>query len=165
MTTMSTTATASTQLETEYLVTLHTPMSSVPPHAIDDGLTIYHAGEGGWAKGPKLAGAIIQPTADWLLALPNGSLRVDARMTIRTDDDALIHAAYGGVISVTRENLERMAGGGLLTAQDMYFMIAPTFRTAHPRYAWLNHIQAIGKVVGVKGGDQGFVTYDVFAVR
>jgi hypothetical protein len=78
---------------------------------------------------------------------------------------ALVYVSYGGVISVSPEAFGRMASGGTLTADDMYFVTTPVFQTAHERYAWLNHVQAIGKVVAVKGGDQGFVRYDVYAVR
>jgi len=50
--------------------------------------------------------------------------------------------SHAGFISVTRENFERMAKGAVLTSADMYFITAPTFQTAHEKYAWLNHIQA-----------------------
>ena len=77
----------------------------------------------------------------------------------------LVYVTYNGVISVTRENFERMAKGAVLTSADMYFIIAPTFQSAHEKYAWLNDIQAIGKVAAVKGGEDGFVTYDLFVAR
>jgi uncharacterized protein DUF3237 len=153
--------TRTTEIGTEYLMTLHTPGAG-PPVQVDSSLMIFRAGAEGWAKGPKINGAIIQPTADWLRVMPAGSLRIDVRMTIRTDDGAFVYVSYNGVVSVTRENFERMAKGDVLTAADMYFIIAPTFETAHEKYTWLNHIQAIGKVAAVKGGEGGFVTYDLF---
>ena len=153
-----------TEIGTEYLMTLHTPGAG-PPLQVDISLMIFRAGAEGWARGPKLNGTIIHPTADWLRVMPGGSLRVDVRMTVRTDDGALIYVTYNGVISVTRENFERMAKGAVLTSADMYFMTAPTFQTAHEKYAWLNHIQAIGKVAAVKGGEGGFVTYDLFVAK
>jgi hypothetical protein len=52
---------------------------------------------------------MIHPTADWLRIMPSGSFRVDARMTVETDAGALVYISYGGVISVTRANLN---GGG-----------------------------------------------------
>jgi hypothetical protein len=153
-----------TRIDADYLMTLHAP-SSDPPQRVDGSLTIYRAGTDGWAKGPKINGTVVQPTADWVRATPSGALRVDARMIIRTDDGALIYVSYSGVISVSPEAYGRMASGGTLTADDMYFVTTPIFQTAHERYAWLNHVQAIGKVVAVKGGDKGFVRYDVYAVR
>ena len=153
-----------TQLGTEYLMTLHTPGGG-PPQQVDSTLMIFRAGAEGWAKGPKITGAIIQPTADWLRVMPSGSLRIDQRMTIRTDDGAHVYVTYNGEISVTKENFERMARGAVLTSADMYFITAPTFQTSHEKYAWLNHIQAVGKVAAVKGGEGGFVTYDLFIAR
>ena len=122
-----------TKIETEYLMTLHAPIAGTPL-PVNGALTIFHS-TGGWAKGPRIGGAIVPPTGDWLRATPDGSLRVDARMTVKTDDGALIHVAYGGVISVSNANFARMAAGGTLTADDMYFVTAPTFETAHEKYA------------------------------
>ena len=142
-------AAQTTEIGIEYLMTLHTPGVG-PPLQVDSSLMIFRAGAEGWAKGPKINGAIIHPTADWLRVMPAGNLRIDVRMTIRTDDGGLIYVTYNGVVSVTRSNFERMAKGAVLTAADMYFIIAPTFETAHEKYAWLNHLQAIGKVAAVK---------------
>jgi hypothetical protein len=44
-------------------------------------------------------------------------------------------------------------------------MTAPTFRTSHARYAWLNTIQAIGKLDELKPGQGSFIKYDVFALN
>jgi hypothetical protein len=46
-----------------------------------------------------------------------------------------------------------------------YFVTAPTFQTSSTKYAWLNGVQAIAKMVEVKAGDGGYVKYDVFVVR
>jgi len=155
--------TQSTEIQTEYLMTLHSPGAG-PPQRVDSTLTIYHSSEG-WAKGPKIVGTILAPTGDWLRATASGSLRVDARMTLRTDDGALIYVSYGGVISMTQANFERMSGGATLTSADVYFVTTPVFQTSAERYGWLNHVQAIGKVASVKGGAGSHVRYDVFAVK
>ena len=72
---------------------------------------------------------------------------------------------YSGVIAIAPADFARMAAGGTLRAAEMYFVTAPTFQTADPRYAWLNQVQAIGKAVALKGGEGGYVRYEVFAVR
>jgi hypothetical protein len=51
--------------------------------------------DGGWVKGSKLNGTPLAPAADWLRVMPGGSLRLDVRGTIRTDDGALIYITYG----------------------------------------------------------------------
>ncbi|HEY3146949.1 MAG TPA: DUF3237 family protein [Dongiaceae bacterium] len=88
------TAAPTTTITGDYLMTVHAPIAGAPQR-IDDVLTIFHS-DRGWVEGPRIKGTIRSPTGDWLRAMPDGTLRVDARMTIATDDGALIYAAYGG---------------------------------------------------------------------
>ena len=147
----------------EPLMTLHAPIAGAPQR-IDETLTIFHS-DSGTVEGPRIKGRILAPTADWLRAMPGGSLRVDARMSIATDDGAQIHVQYGGVIGIAPADFARMAAGETLGPHEMYFVTAPLFQTGDDRYAWLNRTQAIGKAVALKGGEGGFVRYDVFAMR
>lgn len=56
--------------------------------------------------------------------------------------------------------------GEVLTDKDiLYFVTAPTFQTSSEKYAWLNGVQAVGKMVELKAGAGGYVKYDVFVVR
>jgi hypothetical protein len=153
---------ATTTLAAEYLMTLHAPIAGAPQR-IDETLTIFHS-DSGTVEGPRIKGRILAPTGDWLRALPGGTLRVDARMAIATDDGAQIYVQYGGVIAIAPADFARMAGGETLTADEMHFVTAPLFQTGDQRYAWLNRTQAIGKAVALKGGDGGYVRYEVFAV-
>ena len=75
-------------IATEYLMTLHAPIAGAPQR-IDETLTIFHS-DTGTVEGPRIKGRILAPTADWLRAMPGGTLRVDARMSIATDDGAQI---------------------------------------------------------------------------
>jgi Protein of unknown function (DUF3237) len=142
--------TTSTKVITEYLMTMHAPGGGTA-HAVDSSLSIFFTGEGGSVHG--------------LRTMPSGSRRVDARVTLLTDDGATIFITYGGVLSVSEETFAEMRSGETMTSSDLYFIVTPTFQTSHERYAWLNHIQAIGKLVAVKIGPGGFVTYDFFSVR
>ena len=153
---------AITTLAVEYLMTLHAPIAGAPQR-IDDTLTIFHS-DSGTVEGPRIKGRILAPTGDWLRALPGGSLRVDARMSIETDDGAQIHVQYGGVIAIAPADFARMVAGETLSADEMHFITAPVFQTGDARYAWLNRIQAIGKAVALKGGEGGYVRYELFAV-
>ena len=47
-----------TKLTTEYLMTLYAPLDT--PEKIDNSLTIYNVGAGGWVKGPKINGTLIR---------------------------------------------------------------------------------------------------------
>lgn len=153
-----------TSLKTEYLMTYVAPLD--PPYAIDNSLPIVNVQPGGWAKGPKISGTFIAPGGDWLRVMPSGVLRLDVRATLKTDDGALIYITYNGIIQHSAESAERLSKGELLTTGDIpYFITAPTFQTSSEKYAWLNAVQAINKVVELKLGEGGYVKYDVFIIR
>jgi hypothetical protein len=152
-----------TQLTAVYLMSLYAPLD--PPLQIDEGLVIFNVGDGGWVRGPRIRGTITQPSADWLHVLPSGMRRQDVRLTIKTDEGALIYATYNGVLRVTKETGERLARGELLTDKDLYSSTAPTFRTSHQQYAWLNTIQAIARLVELQRGARSHIKFDVFEVR
>ena len=153
-----------TSINAEYLMTYVALLE--PPYAVDDTLLVVNVKPGGWAKGPKISGSFIPPGADWLRIMPSGALRLDVRATLKTDDGALIYITYNGIIQHSAESAERMNKGEVLTTVDIpYFITAPTFQTASEKYAWLNGVQAINKVVEVKVGEGGYVKYDVFVIR
>ena len=155
----------STSIETEYLMTYLAPLDA--PLLVNEALFIFNVKpSGGWAKGPKINGSFVPPGGDWLRLMPSGAMRLDVRATLKTDDGALIHISYNGILQHSAESAEKMNRGELLTTKDIpYFVTAPTFETAAPKYAWLNSVQAINKVVELKIGEGGYVKYDVFVVR
>jgi hypothetical protein len=152
-----------TQITTEYLMTVYAPLD--PPQVIDNTLFIYNVRDGGWVKGPKISGKMIAPGGDWLHVMPGGSSRLDVRATVKTDDGALVYLAYNGIISHSKESFDRLMKGETLTSKDHYFITAPTMQTSSDKYAWLNHVQCVGKIVEVKLGENSFVKYDVYIVR
>jgi hypothetical protein len=120
---------------------------------------------GGTVRGPQIKGEIVAPAGDWLFVMPDGSNRLDVRFTIKTDDNEMIFVEYGGVIAFTKDAQERLAKGEGVNAVDGYgyFITAPRFMTASTKYAWLNHVQAVGKMVSLQRGVG--IKYDVFTVR
>jgi hypothetical protein len=150
-----------TKISTEYLMTLYAPLEA--GEEIDSGLFIYNVRSGGWVKGPKINGTLVGPRGDWFRVLPSGVGRLDVRTTIKTDDGALIYVTYNGIFKESTETEERANKGEVLTSQDLYFVIAPTFQTAAKRYEWLNGVQCIGKIVSYK--NDAYVKYDIFVVR
>lgn len=152
-----------TKITTEYLMTLYAPLDT--PQKIDDSLTIYNVGPGGWVKGPRINGTLIAPAGDWIRTMPDGNLRQDVRLTIKTDEGALIYVTYNGIVSRSAEVGKRITGGEVLTSADEYFLMAPTMETSAKAYVWLNHVQCVGKMVEVKTRDNSFVKYDIFIVH
>jgi hypothetical protein len=150
------------RLETEYIMTLCGQMD--PPQHIDETLSIFNV-TGGWAKGPKINATVIQPAADWIQSMPDGSRRLDVRLTLKTDDGALIYVSYNGVMINTQASRDKQMRGEVVTSDDRYCITALTFRTSHPKYAWLAATQAIGKFLESKPGQGSYIKYDIFAVK
>ena len=80
----------------------------------------------------KLKGAA---AADWAVVSPAGIGFMDVRLTLETDDGALIYVSYNGRVDLSHG----LEGATAYTT--------PRFETGDERYAWLNKIQAVAKGV------------------
>jgi len=151
----------SVDIHTEYLMTIEAKLGPRVPV----GQRVIVNVLGGTVRGPRLKGEIVTPAGDWIFVMPDGSNRLDVRFTIKTDDGELVFVEYSGISAPTKEAQERLAKGEAVTdAQGYgYFITAPRFMTTSAKYAWLNQIQAVGKMVSVQRGVA--IKYDVFAVR
>lgn len=149
------------EVRTEYLMTIEAPIEH--PAQFVGHRAIVNVPAGGSVRGPKIKGQIVPPAGDWLYVMPDGSSRLDVRGTIKTDDNALIFVEYGGIINWSKEVRDRFGKGEVITAADGYFVTAPRFTTASQNYAWLNHVQAVGKMVTIQRNNK--VVYDIFVVR
>ena len=154
----------STQISTEYLMTIYLPTER---KAIDPTLTIVNILPGGWVKGPGINGRVIAPGGDWLRTLPSGALRQEAKLTIETDDGAFIHMSYVGVVSLSKEAAEAMGRGEVLNDKSVpYFINTPLFQTSAEKYSWLNKVQGVGKMIELKRtSTEAYVKYDIFIAR
>ena len=153
-----------TQVSTDYLMTVYIPTER---KAIDNSLTVVNILPGGWVKGPKISGKIIAPGGDWIRAMPSGVLRLDVRLTIETDDGAQIYMTYGGVVVGSKEATEALARSEVLNDKGLpYFITTPQFQTSSEKYAWMNQLQAVGKMVELKRAkNDAYVKYDIFGLR
>jgi len=89
--------------------------------------------------------------ADWMVIAPDGTGMIDIRLTLETEDGALVYVTYRG-----RRNFTEVEQG-----IDAPVYITPCFETSDPRYTWLNKVQAIGK--GTVVGQSRI--YEIFEVR
>jgi hypothetical protein len=78
-------------------------------------------------------------SADWLLLRPDGVLELDLRVTLRTDDGALIAMRSFGLRHGPPAVMEALARGEAVDPETYYFRTTPRFETSHPAYAFLNH--------------------------
>ena len=98
-------------------------------------------------EGPRLKAAVQIPAGDWITNRADGSYRLDVRLTLKTDDGALILVTYNGI--------------GQTTSDGASLRAAPLFETGDQRYTWLTKLQAVA--VGARVGTD--VKYDVYALK
>jgi hypothetical protein len=116
---------------------------------------------GGRFAGEHLSGTVLPHAgSDWLLTRADGTFHQDVRMTLETDDGALILMSYRGVRHASPEVSARLARGERVPASEYYLRTAPFFETAAKDYAWLNRIVSIGIGERLASG----VAYDVFEI-
>lgn len=102
---------------------------------------------GGAFEGPKLKGKILPGGGDWITARQDGSMALDIRACMETDDGALIYTAYPGRVVISPELMaeaEDRAGLAGIDPSRYYFRTLPTYETGAEKYAWLNNIVAVG---------------------
>lgn len=124
----------------------------------------YNAVARGSFEGPRLRGEVLPGSADWMLVRPDGTMVVDARAVLLTDDGAVIHMSYGGriVIPPALADLARDPDQReRIDPASYYLRTIATFETGAAAYAWLNNVVCVGKGFLLADG----VGYDVFEVR
>jgi len=84
--------------------------------------------------------------ADWLRVSPEGYGTLDVKITLETDDGAIVYADYSG----------------RLQFDTMAVYATPLFHTGDERYAWMNRIHAVSK--GTFQPD-GTLVYEIFELR
>jgi hypothetical protein len=100
---------------------------------------------GGSFKGERVSGIIMpNAAADWILIRTDGSIQLDVRMILKTDDDELIYMNYHGIRNSSAEVSQRMWNGELVDPSEYYFRTAPVFETGATKYAWMNNIISVG---------------------
>ena len=83
---------------------------------------------GGSFEGERLRGKVLAGGGDWVTEKADGTFELDLRVTLETEDGALIHMTFTGV---------RDDG-------NHYIRTLPRFETAAPKYAFLNRLLAVG---------------------
>ena len=88
--------------------------------------------------------------ADWPAVSPDGTIAtINVRVTLETDDGALLYADYSGRIDLSKSPLVVYS--------------APRFDTGDDRYGWLSRIQTVGK--GTFDKALSSIDYEFFELR
>ena len=80
---------------------------------------------GGSFEGDRLRGKVLPGGDDWTIKRPDGVMELDLRITLETDDGALVHMTFEGIRD------DSAAGAP-------YFRTLPRFETAAPHPARAN---------------------------
>lgn len=116
---------------------------------------------GGAFKGARLSGTVLpSAAADWILVRADGSVLLDVRLTLKTDDGALIYMTYRGIRHSSPEVAQRLVRGDKVDPAEYYFRTTPVFETGADKYEWVNNIICVA--VGERLAGQ--VKYRVFEV-
>ena len=99
---------------------------------------------GGEFEGPRLRGKVLPGGDDWLLLRSDGVLELDLRITLETDDHALIYMTFQGLRHGPPDAIAALGRGEAVDPASYYFRTVPRFETSAERYAFLNRIVAVG---------------------
>jgi uncharacterized protein DUF3237 len=97
----------------------------------------------GQFEGPRLRGHVLPEAADWTLLRSDGVLELDLRLTLATDDGALIRMTSFGLRHGPPEVLASLARGEPVDPASYYFRTTPRFETSSPKYEFLNRLLAV----------------------
>ena len=86
---------------------------------------------GGAFEGDRLRGKVLPGGDDWTIKRSGGVVELDLRVTLETEDGALIYMTFEGI-------RDDGAPG------RPYFRTVPRFETAEPKYSFLNRLLAVG---------------------
>ena len=114
-------------LMTVRLATAPTQELGAGPH----GARITFPITGGSFEGDRLRGKVLSGGGDWAIKRADGVLELDLRITLETDDGALVHMTFEGI-------RDDGAPGG------PYFRHVSRFETAAEKYAFMNRLLAVG---------------------
>ena len=99
---------------------------------------------GGDFEGPRLRGKILPGGGDWLLLRSDDVLELDLRITLETDDHALIYMTFQGLRHGPPDAIAALGRGEVVDPARYYFRTVPRFETSAETYAFLNRLITVG---------------------
>jgi hypothetical protein len=110
--------------------------------AVPHGTRIIAPITSGTFEGPRLRGKVLGG-GDWTISRSDAVLELDLRITLETDDGALIGMTSFGLRHGPPEVLAAIARGESVDPSKYYFRTAPRFETSAPKYEFLNRLIAV----------------------
>jgi hypothetical protein len=94
-------------------------------------------------EGSRLRGRVLSGGGDWTILRGDGVLELDLRITLETEDGALIHMTSLGLRHGPADVIAALARGERVAPSSYYFRTLPRFETGHPKYDFLNRLLAV----------------------
>ena len=118
----------------------------------DAGVLRYHILPFAEMTGDRITASSLHPGADWFRELSDGYGRIDVQMLMQTNDGAVIHVAYQGLVEPT-DTLTRAVQSLTPTAfTDQAIHTTWRLATADEQYRWVNRAVFIGEGRLLPGG-------------
>src|SRR5258708_5532003 len=99
---------------------------------------------GGSFEGERLSGEVLDGGSDWQTVRSDGAITLNARLVLKTKEEALIGMTYRGIRYGPPDVVARIEKGEVVDPTSYYFRINPLFETANANYDWLNRVVAVG---------------------
>jgi hypothetical protein len=120
---------------------------AAPPQkfgTVPHGIRTFVPVAGGDFEGPRLRGKVVPGGGDWLLLRSDGVLEFDLRITLETDDRALVYMTFLGLRHGPPDAIAALGRGEVVDPARYYFRTVPRFETSAEPYAFLNRIVTVG---------------------
>ena len=99
---------------------------------------------GGSFEGDRMSGKVLEGGSDWQTVRKDGTVMINVRLMLRTNDDALIGMTYHGMRAGPPDVIAKIDRGEAVDPASYYFRVNPMFQTAAPQYDWVNRVVAVG---------------------
>jgi hypothetical protein len=114
---------------------------------------------GGSFEGERLSGKVVSGN-DWQDVRRDNCTKLDVRLLLKTQDDALIAMTYQCLRAGEASILAKLDRGEPVDPASYYFRFIALFETSAPKYDWINRVVALG--IGDRLADGPL--YNVFEV-
>lgn len=117
--------------------------------------------DGGTFEGGRLRGVVNPGGADWITHRADGNMTIDVRLTLTTNDGALIGMTYTGLARAQEANSNQNFRDRVQLSYEATFLhTTPRFETGDERYAWINGTIAVTNGMRTPSGG----IYHVFSI-
>ena len=99
---------------------------------------------GGRLEGEHIAATVLGGE-DWFTRRPDGSLGIDVRLTLHSDDEVFMTLAYQGELTGTAEALAAFGRGEAMRAGSHQIRTTAVIGCGDERYAWLDGVELTGE--------------------